>query len=84
MRHFHLLLEVQQSDSTRTAIAVTGYARQFNRTHRHRRHLFQGRYKAIVRDRESYLFVGVDAGAANALVKFLVSADGAPIGGTLF
>jgi putative transposase len=54
--HFHLLLEVQQSPTARVLQSVlTGYARRFNRTHRHRGHLFQGRYKAIVCDRESYL-----------------------------
>ncbi len=54
--HFHLLLAVQQSPTARVLQSVlTGYARWFNRTHRHRGHLFQGRYKAIVRDRESCL-----------------------------
>jgi len=54
--HFHLLLEVQQSPTGRVLQSLlTGYARRFNRAHRHRGHLFQGRYKAIVCDRESYL-----------------------------
>lgn len=34
---------------------LTGYVRGFNREHRRRGHLFQGRYKAIVCDREGYL-----------------------------
>src|SRR5262245_2379405 len=54
--HFHLLLEVQQASTGRVLQSLlTGYARRFNRTHRHRGHLFQGRYKAIVCDRDSYL-----------------------------
>jgi REP element-mobilizing transposase RayT len=54
--HFHLLLEVQQASTARVLQSLlTGYARRFNRTHRHRGHLFQGRYKAIVCDRDSYL-----------------------------
>lgn len=47
--HFHLLLEVQQASTARVLQSLlTGYARRFNRTRRHRGHLFQGRYKAIV------------------------------------
>jgi putative transposase len=54
--HFHLLLEVQQHSTARVLQSLlTGYARRFNRTHRRRGHLFQGRYKAIVCDRGSYL-----------------------------
>ena len=54
--HFHLLLEVRQASTARVLQSLlTGYARRFNRTHRHRGHLFQGRYKAIVCDRDSYL-----------------------------
>ena len=54
--HFHLLLEVQQASTARVLQSLlTGYARRFNRTHHHRGHLFQGRYKAIVCDRDSYL-----------------------------
>lgn len=54
--HFHLLLEVQRSPTARILQSLlTGYVRHFNKTHRHRGHLFQGRYKAIVCDRESYL-----------------------------
>lgn len=54
--HFHLLVEVQQVPTGRLMQSLlTGYVRGFNRTHRHRGHLFQGRYKAIVCDRDSYL-----------------------------
>jgi len=36
-------------------LLLTGYVRRFNCTHRHQGHLFQGRYKAILCDRDSYL-----------------------------
>ncbi len=54
--HFHLLVEVRASSSGRFMQSLlTGYAREFNRRHERRGHLFQGRYKAIVCDRDSYL-----------------------------
>jgi putative transposase len=54
--HFHLLLEVHRSPTAPILQSLlTGYVGQFNRTHRHKGHLFQGRYRAIVCDRESYL-----------------------------
>ena len=54
--HFHLLLEVQQASTARVLQSLlTGYARRFNQTYRRHGHLFQGRYKAIVCDRDSYL-----------------------------
>lgn len=34
---------------------LTSYARRFDRAHRRRDHVFQGRYKAIMRERDSYL-----------------------------
>lgn len=54
--HFHLLLEVVDSPTARIMQSLlTGYVRRFNLKHRHKGHLFQGRYKAIVCDRDSYL-----------------------------
>lgn len=54
--HFHLLLEVEQFPTARILQSLlTGYVRRFNKTHRRRGHLFEGRYKAIVCDRDSYL-----------------------------
>lgn len=54
--HFHLLLEVRESPTARIMQSLlTGYVRRFNRIHRHKGHLFQGRYKAIACDRDSYL-----------------------------
>jgi REP element-mobilizing transposase RayT len=54
--HFHLLLEVIKAPTARILQSLlTAYVRGFNRVHRRRGHLFQGRYKAIVCDRDSYL-----------------------------
>ena len=54
--HFHLLLEVHRFPTARILQSLlTGYARRFNKVHRRRGHLFEGRYKAIVCDRDSYL-----------------------------
>jgi hypothetical protein len=54
--HFHLLLEVVDAPTARIIQSlVTGYVRRFNAINQHKGHLFQGRYKAIVCDRESYL-----------------------------
>jgi putative transposase len=54
--HFHVLVEVGKTPTSRIMQAqLTGYARWFNRIHRRRGHVFQGRYKAILCDRDSYL-----------------------------
>jgi len=53
---FHLLLEVDRFPTARILQSLlTGYMRRFNKTHGRRGHLFEGRYKAIVCDRDSYL-----------------------------
>jgi putative transposase len=54
--HFHLLLEVHRFPTARILQSLlTGYAQRFNKIHHRRGHLFEGRYKAIVCDRDSYL-----------------------------
>ena len=54
--HFHLLAEVGDVSTGRLMQALlTSYARWFNRAHGRRGHVFQGRYKAVVCDRDSYL-----------------------------
>ncbi len=54
--HFHLLLEVHRFPTARILQSLlTGYVRRFNKIHHRRGHLFEGRYKAIVCDRDSYL-----------------------------
>lgn len=54
--HFHLLLE--QGDwplSRLIQVMLTSYARWSNRRYQQTGHLFQGRYRAILCDKESYL-----------------------------
>jgi len=54
--HIHLLAEVEDVPTARIMQGLlTAYARTFNRRHGHRGHVFEGRYKAIVCDKESYL-----------------------------
>ena len=68
--HFHLLLEVQRSSTARILQSLlTGYVRQFHRIHHHKGHLFQGRYKAILCDKDSYLL---------ELVRYSISIPCAP------
>ena len=46
--YFHLLLEVMELPTARIMQSLlTGYVRRFNRKHRRKGHLFQGRYKAL-------------------------------------
>jgi len=54
--HLHLLMEVIDVPTARIMQSLlTGYVRGFNRTYGRKGHLFQGRYKAIVCDRDAYL-----------------------------
>jgi putative transposase len=54
--HFHLLLEVAEEPLAKIMQRIlTGYTLYFHRTHRRGGHLFQGRYKAFLCQRESYL-----------------------------
>jgi len=53
--HFHLLLETPQANlSVFMQRLLTRYAHYFNRCHKFVGHVFQGRYEAILCDRESY------------------------------
>lgn len=54
--HYHLLIETPQANLSCGMHFLNGaYSLRFNRTHRRAGHLFQGRYKAILVERESYL-----------------------------
>jgi len=54
--HFHLLLQVQDVPlQTIMRSCLTAYAKHFNRTHNKTGHVFQGRYRAILCQKESYL-----------------------------
>ena len=54
--HYHLLVETPASNLCRGMQQLNGqYSGQFNRVNRRVGHVFQGRYKAIFIERESYL-----------------------------
>lgn len=54
--HYHLLVETPEGNLSQGMRQVNGvYTQRFNRRHDRVGHLFQGRYKAIVVERDSYL-----------------------------
>ncbi|MEW6324345.1 MAG: transposase [Nitrospirota bacterium] len=54
--HYHLLVETPEPNLARALRHLNGvYTGYFNRTHRRVGHLFQGRYKAILVEKDSYL-----------------------------
>lgn len=54
--HYHLLLETEEGNLPLAIRHLNGlYTGYFNRSHRRVGHLFQGRYKAILIEKESYL-----------------------------
>jgi len=54
--HFHLLLEVSRSPLAKAMQSLLySYTRYYNQRYRKVGHLFQGRYRAILCDRDSYL-----------------------------
>ena len=54
--HLHLLIEVDEVPLSRIMHSLLfGYAGYFNRRYGEAGHLFQGRYKAIVCDKDAYL-----------------------------
>jgi hypothetical protein len=53
--HYHLVLETAEPNLARALRQLNGvYTQQFNRRHNRVGHVFQGRYKAILVDRDSY------------------------------
>lgn len=53
--HYHLLIETPQGNLVSGMRRLNGvYTQAFNRRHRRVGHVFQGRYKAIVVDKDSY------------------------------
>src|SRR4030066_2444129 len=54
--HYHLLIETPDGNLSQGMRQLNGiYTQHFNRRHGRVGHLFQGRFKAIVVDRDSYL-----------------------------
>jgi putative transposase len=54
--HYHLLIETPDSNLSKGMRQLNGvYTQRFNRKHNRVGHVFQGRYKAIIVQKESYL-----------------------------
>jgi REP element-mobilizing transposase RayT len=54
--HYHLLIETPEGNLSKGMRELNGrYTQAFNRRHRRVGHLFQGRFKAILVERDSYL-----------------------------
>jgi REP element-mobilizing transposase RayT len=54
--HYHLLLETPDANLSRGMRQLNGvYTQRFNRTHQRVGHVFQGRYKAVLVEKQSYL-----------------------------
>jgi len=54
--HYHLLVETPHGNLSRGMRHLNGvYTQSFNRTHKRTGHVFQGRFKAILVDKESHL-----------------------------
>jgi len=54
--HYHLLIETPEANLSQGMRQLNGvYTQRFNRAHGRVGHVFQGRYKAILVERDSYL-----------------------------
>ncbi len=54
--HYHLLIETPEANLSRGMRQLNGvYTQSYNRRHKKTGHIFQGRYKAILVEKESYL-----------------------------
>jgi len=54
--HYHLMVETPEANLSSGMRQLDGvYTQEFNRRHRRSGHVFQGRYKSIRVDKESYL-----------------------------
>lgn len=54
--HYHLLIETPEANLSRGMRHLNGvYTQRFNRAHRRVGHVFQGRFKAILVEKEAYL-----------------------------
>lgn len=54
--HYHLLVETPEANLSQGMRQLNGiYTQRYNKRHNHVGHVFQGRYKAILVDKENYL-----------------------------
>jgi REP element-mobilizing transposase RayT len=76
--HLHLLIEVKTTPlSVIMQRLLTGYTVHYNHRHKKHGHLFQGRYKAILCEKDSYLLELVRYIHLNPVRAKLVNAPGA-------
>ena len=56
LHHYHFLIETPDANLSKGMRQLNGhYTQTFNRGHQSVGHVFQGRYKAILIDKDSYL-----------------------------
>jgi hypothetical protein len=56
LNHYHLLIETPDANLSQVMRQLNGvYAQEFNRRHEKVGHLFQGRFKALIVEKETYL-----------------------------
>ena len=54
--HYHLMIETTQANLSRGMARLNGmYTQRFNRKYKRVGHVFQGRYKSIIVDKDAYL-----------------------------
>jgi REP element-mobilizing transposase RayT len=75
--HYHLVVHTRQANLSRLMRQINGvYTQAFNRRHGLAGHLFQGRFKAIVVDRDAYLLSLCRYVERNPVAAGLVAAPG--------
>ncbi|QXP85782.1 transposase [Methylococcus sp. Mc7] len=83
--HYHLLIETADGNLSKGMRQLNGvYTQRFNRQHGRVGHVFQGRYKAIIVQKESYLLELLAAAKKRGYLAALVGGEEAPIYGDVF
>ena len=72
--HFHILIEEREVPLSRTMQGISqSYTQYFNKRHKKVGHLFQGRYKSLLCDKDRYLLILVQYIHLNPIRKGIVS-----------
>ena len=75
--HYHLILETAEPNLSRGMRQLNGsYSQTFNRHHRRVGHLFQGRFKSILIDRDGYLLEAIRYVILNPVRAHMTKAAG--------
>jgi REP element-mobilizing transposase RayT len=68
--HYHLLIETPDGNLSKGMRQLNGvYTQSYNRAHGRVGHVFQGRYKAIVVEKEAYLYFGLHYSTVSGIVN---------------